>query len=59
LANQGGLREELDSGNFNSVRIVNKNDFDKFIKSNPALGTIYDEDAKPKTHLEFVWYEKR
>jgi hypothetical protein len=52
LANQGGLREELGSGNFNSVRIVNKNDFDKFIKSNPALGAIYDEDTnKFKVYL--------
>lgn len=52
LANQGGLREREGSGNFNSVRIVNKNDFDKFIKSNPALGTIYDEDTnKFKVYL--------
>ena len=52
LANRSGLREELGSGNFNSVRIVNKNDFDKFIKSNPALGTIYDEDTnKFKVYL--------
>lgn len=52
LANKGGLREREGSGNFNSVRIVNKNDFDKFIKSNPALGTIYDEDTnKFKVYL--------
>jgi hypothetical protein len=43
VKSQGGLQEGSDG--FNSVRIVNKNDFDEFIKSNPALGTIYDEDT--------------
>jgi hypothetical protein len=43
VKSQGGLQEG--SEGFDSVRIVNKNDFDKFIKSNPALGTIYDEDT--------------
>jgi hypothetical protein len=37
---------------FNSIRIVNKNDFNKFIKSNPALGAIYDENTnKFKVYL--------
>jgi len=41
-----------DEKKFDSARIVNKNDFDKFIKSNPALGTIYDEDTnKFKVYL--------
>lgn len=40
LESKGLIKE-----NFESVRIVDKNDFDKFIKSNPALGTIYDEDT--------------
>jgi hypothetical protein len=37
---------ELQEGSegFGSVRLVNKNDFEKFIKSNPALGTIYDSE---------------
>lgn len=38
----GGLQEG--SEGFGSVRLVNKNDFEKFIKSNPALGTIYDDE---------------
>jgi hypothetical protein len=37
-----------------SVRIINKNDFDKFIKSNPALGTIYDEDTNSKEYAEQI-----
>jgi hypothetical protein len=39
---------ELQEGSekFNSVRLIYKNDIDKFIKSNPALGSIYDEDTK-------------
>jgi hypothetical protein len=39
---------ELQEGSekFNSARLIYKNDIDKFIKSNPALGSIYDEDTK-------------
>jgi hypothetical protein len=43
LANEGTIREE--SNGFSSVRLVNKNDFETFIDSNPALGTIYDEET--------------
>jgi hypothetical protein len=50
LANQGTIREE--SNGFSSVRLVNKNDFKTFIDSNPALGTIYNEDTnKYKIYL--------
>lgn len=50
VKDNGGLQEG--SEGFNSVRLVNKNDFEKFIKSNPALGTIYDsENDKFKIYL--------
>lgn len=48
---EGKLLKENEA-KFNSTRIVNKNDFDKFIQGNPALGAIYDEDTnKFKVYL--------
>jgi hypothetical protein len=41
-SNISDLKEGSES--FGSIRLVNKNDFEKFIKSNPALGTIYDDE---------------
>lgn len=42
LESKGLLKEGSES--FGSIRLVNKNDFERFIKSNPALGTIYDDE---------------
>lgn len=41
-SNISDLKEGSES--FGSIRLVNKNDFERFIKSNPALGTIYDDE---------------
>jgi hypothetical protein len=40
---EGALLKENEK-KFNSARLIYKNDIDKFIKSNPALGSIYDEE---------------
>ena len=50
LADQEPIKEQ--SNGFNSVRLINKNDFKAFISSNPALFSTYDnENNKYKIYL--------